>query len=292
MVGREGFEPSNPAMSRLHDARFWDSYNDYLVKTSSKDTASDRIQYGKKYYYVLVTSNAEDLLSLSNEKRLHVMKALTKLSKYLGQYQEWIKIKERYQLKWSQEDSLSIFKNIIDGKNNYQSMTNWVRKVCRILPKDYANIIMYCTLTGLRPSEACESIRLIHTQCDSYFNKKDMVLEHFKYPEIFIRKTKKEYMSIVSPKIVKIAYESKVISYDGMKNAIRKYGVTMNMAYCRKIFATYLRINGIEQEIIDLLQGRVPKSIFVRHYYRPEIIGIQNNRINTILAKLYKILEN
>jgi intergrase/recombinase len=44
----------------------------------------------------------------------------------------------------------------------------------------------------------------------------------------------------------------------------------MNMAFCRKIFATCLRNNGIEQEIIDLLQGRTPKSVFARYYYRPD----------------------
>ena len=31
-----------------------------------------------------------------------------------------------------------------------------------------------------------------------------------------------------------------------------------------------MRNNGIEQEIIDLLQGRIPKAVFVRHYYRPD----------------------
>jgi intergrase/recombinase len=30
--------------------------------------------------------------------------------------------------------------------------------------------------------------------------------------------------------------------------------------YCRKIFATYLQNNGIEQEIIDLLQGLIPNQ--------------------------------
>jgi intergrase/recombinase len=41
----------------------------------------------------------------------------------------------------------------------------------------------------------------------------------------------------------------------------------MNMAYCRKVFATYLRSNGVEQETIDLLQGRTPKSVFAKHYF-------------------------
>jgi hypothetical protein len=32
-----------------------------------------------------------------------------------------------------------------------------------------------------------------------------------------------------------------------------------------------MRRRGIEPEVIDLLQGRTPRSIFLRHYYRPDI---------------------
>ena len=32
-----------------------------------------------------------------------------------------------------------------------------------------------------------------------------------------------------------------------------------------KIFATYLRNHGLEQEIIDLFEGCIQKSVFVRH---------------------------
>ena len=28
-----------------------------------------------------------------------------------------------------------------------------------------------------------------------------------------------------------------------------------------------MRSNGVQAEIIDLLQGRIPKSVFVRYYY-------------------------
>ena len=58
----------------------------------------------------------------------------------------------------------------------------------------------------------------------------------------------------------------------------------MNMAYCRKIFATYLRINGIEQEIIDLLQGRTPKSVFAKHYFRPDF---DYQKIKHVINSLY-----
>lgn len=61
----------------------------------------------------------------------------------------------------------------------------------------------------------------------------------------------------------------------------------MNMAYCRKIFATYLRNSGIEQEIIDLLQGRTPKSVFVRHYFRPDF---NHDRIKEAIDSLHSTL--
>jgi intergrase/recombinase len=43
------------------------------------------------------------------------------------------------------------------------------------------------------------------------------------------------------------------------------------MKYCCKIYASYLRQSGIESEIVDLLQGRVPKTVFARHYFTPSL---------------------
>jgi intergrase/recombinase len=46
----------------------------------------------------------------------------------------------------------------------------------------------------------------------------------------------------------------------------------MNMHYCRKIYSSYLQqYSGIESRIIDLLQGRMPNTVFVRHYFRPDL---------------------
>jgi len=46
-----------------------------------------------------------------------------------------------------------------------------------------------------------------------------------------------------------------------------------------------MRSNGIEQEIIDLLQGRIPKSVFVRNYYRPDLERF--DKVRELLYKLY-----
>jgi intergrase/recombinase len=62
------------------------------------------------------------------------------------------------------------------------------------------------------------------------------------------------------------------------------------MYYCRKVFATYLRNQGIEPEIIDLLQGRISSSVFVNHYYRPNINEIITKRIRPVLVSLHSEL--
>jgi intergrase/recombinase len=66
-------------------------------------------------------------------------------------------------------------------------------------------------------------------------------------------------------------------------------GVEFHMAYCRKIYASWLRQSGIESEIIDMLSGKVGKNIFVRHYYRPSIE--YKDRVLKAVSELRKELE-
>ena len=220
---------------------------------------------------------------------MHVMKALAAFSKYIGCYDRWREIKIRYQLRWTNPNGLEIFNAIIsDTKGNYTSMVSWLRDVCSKLPTSYSNILLYNTLTGLRPDEACKSISLIQREEHNYLKKEVMTLEHFRYPDIFIRRTKKAYISVVTDSILELAKQSSVCSYNALRLAIKRRALDMNMSYCRKIFATYLRMNGIEQEIIDLLQGRTPKSVFVRHYFRPDY---QYKRIRESINSLYKSLS-
>jgi intergrase/recombinase len=244
--------------------------------------------YAKQYYHVLTKENARDLLGLPHTKRLQIMKSLAILSKYLGCYDKWKSIKERYQLKWSNDDSIQVFKNLTHQENNYSSMLKWVKDICKKLPKHYVNILIYCTLTGLRPTEAFSSINLIKSDLDNYLDKDKMLLEHVKYPQIFIRKTKKAYLSIVNESIIQIAIETRQSNYNSMLCYFKRRKISLNFNYCRKIFATYLRMQGIDQEIIDLLQGRLPKSIFLRYYYRPDLAIL--TKIQKQIKTLYHIL--
>jgi len=62
------------------------------------------------------------------------------------------------------------------------------------------------------------------------------------------------------------------------------------MEYCRQIYATYLRNNDITSEIVNLLQGRIPKDVFLRYYYRPDFKK-ECNKVMACLGKLEKELH-
>jgi hypothetical protein len=244
--------------------------------------------YARDYSYVLSECNASSVLLLSNEKRIHIMKALAALSKYLGCYDKWKNIIQCYQLKWSTEYTLEAFNDaMMNNEQNYNSMIEWLKNCCSKLSQSYGNILLFNTLTGLRPDEACKSIMLIQKEEDNYIRKDLMILEHYKFSDVFIRRTKKAYISIVTDSILDLARQSANCGYNALRLTVKRKGLDMNMSYCRKIFATFLRTQGIEQEIIDLLQGRAPKSVFARHYFKPNFTE-EKEKITVWLENLYQ----
>jgi intergrase/recombinase len=60
----------------------------------------------------------------------------------------------------------------------------------------------------------------------------------------------------------------------------------MDMHLTRKMFASWLRKEGIAPEIVDLLQGRVSQSILTRHYLAPS-----QNMKDDVLKALGKLQQ-
>ena len=124
-----------------------------------------------------------------------------------------------------------------------------------------ARIVKFACLIGLRPSEVVESVRLLNAQCTTqYYNPERQALEHFRFPEIFLRETKKAFISFVKPEMIEPVKSLNtavfnVPSYNAIRHACRRSGINMDMRYCRKIFASHLRNEGIQPEIVDMLQG-------------------------------------
>jgi len=68
---------------------------------------------------------------------------------------------------------------------------------------------------------------------------------------------------MITEPIIQLAKQSSSCGYNALRLAIKRKGLDMNMAYCRKIFATHLRNNGIEQQIIDRLAPRKNSKVCV-----------------------------
>ncbi|MFL6481369.1 MAG: hypothetical protein ACJ70R_00370 [Nitrososphaera sp.] len=100
------------------------------------------------------------------------------------------------------------FTRFFDDNNSLDSMIGWLKKAIQVLPKSYSDFFAYCTLTGLRASEAIEFVKLLiygPTVNSYYYDPERQCLEHFRFPQIFLRRTKTAYISIVDDEIIEIA---------------------------------------------------------------------------------------
>ncbi|WP_458721037.1 site-specific integrase [Candidatus Nitrosocosmicus sp. R] len=171
-------------------------------------------------------------------------------------------------MKWPKREAYAVFKEIFNDSNeSFAAMLKWVKESVSILPGTVGNVILFNTLTGLRPDEGYKAMDLIRTDETAYIDRKRILLMRFTYPKLFLRVSKNAYVSTMNDDILQIAQKAESItSYAFIRSTFGNYSVSMNMYYCRKVFATYLRNEGVESEIIDLLQGQISSSVFVRHY--------------------------
>ena len=92
-----------PNSVRTDDSQIdWVAYKQYLEKNFNKHIAKARYYpIQSNTFKILINGDASNLVVLSFDKRMHVMKALATLSKFLGCYDQWKKIVDKYQLRWS-----------------------------------------------------------------------------------------------------------------------------------------------------------------------------------------------
>jgi len=86
-----------------------------------------------------------------------------------------------------------------------------------------------------------------------------------------LRKNKNCYISFLSEDLLELVLENKPrLTYSGLADALNKRGLHNPLNVLRKLFATTLREH-LPTELIDLLQGRVNESVFLRYYYKPTL---------------------
>jgi hypothetical protein len=255
------------------------------------------VLYAKRFASVLDTGDATPLLNLPGTRSREIaLVALANLAKFQGRYERFLELKRRYDLKWSTSNSTQYFERFFNEELTLDVMLQRIKEMIRLLPPSMGNIVKFACLVVLRASEVIESVRLLNnfSAAEKYFNPNRQCLEHFRFPEIFIRQTKKAYISFITKEQLSAigilgCKTLPTTTLNAITLACRRKGIKMEMFLCRKIFASHLIQSGIDYNTVDLLSGRVPPSVLARHYQSPS--NDLRNRVLSAVEGLQRAIE-
>ena len=216
------------------------------------------------------------------------MGGLAALANFTGEKERWKQIVSRYDLHWNGKSDIGDLVTLLYS-NRFDEMVDELRTSLAAVPDEYANYYRFNVATGLRPVEAVNAINLLRTDYSQYVNQALLVAEHYKYPRTFIRNTKKAFISVLDNETLEIAKSTQSLDYQGVQSEFRRRNLAFHMAYCRKIYATFMR-KRVDVELIDLLQGHVPTGIFAKFYNRPNYKD-DLEKVRSCLPELRKLLE-
>ena len=234
----------------------------------AKEYAKMLYRYWVKYSSILM--NPSELFDIPISIRGNVLKAMVCRSKYLGCYKEFTDSIKNHGIKWTQEDSLTSFNRIFNN-NNHNGLSEWYTKALSILADHEKLYLRFMLLSGVRKEEGLKSFNMLvslQSKFTEYYNMDTGFLEHYKYPKLFLRNTKNVYVTAIPIEIVKDIANSKTVSVSTIRKKLNKHGLGLRIKELRSFYATTMRNLGLLSEQIDLVQGRIGKSIFLQHYFK------------------------
>jgi len=233
--------------------------------------------------YWQMVGDPSRLLTLSASQRPYVMRALANFAKFTGHYEEWQYGLRANRVSWGGKTSAEVFMAILEEQGVEEGADEWLEEALAKLPRRYGFVLVFQRVTGLRIQEACRALTLLVQKTVGYYDPSLMALRHFQYPELFLRRSKNVFISFISPRLLEaVVHQGEPVTRDGLHMAFVRAHLKERTTTLRKAFATQLRQGGIPRESIDLLQGRIPRSVFSQHYYRPALNALREQVFNTL----------
>jgi len=215
---------------------------------------------------------------------------MVNLSKFLGTYETYKGKLKQHGIKWlNNDDSFSSFLRIIN--NNHSNLGEWYKAVQGTLRDNEKLWLRFNLLTGLRKEESINAFNFLiqlakDGKLSEYYNEELGILEHFKQGKLFLRHTKNCYISIVTKDLVQQIINSQPVTYFAVRKRLTNKKQTLRIKELRSYFATYLRKNDIISEYIDLIQGRIPRSVFARHYLKVDDLKALVAQVLAVTSKI------
>jgi intergrase/recombinase len=192
-------------------------------------------------------------------------------------------------IKWNYNNNAQqSFLQIIN--RTHSGLPSYIQYIHNTSPLNEQLFIEFLAATGLRLGEAMKAFnKLVESGTNGYYNQELSCLEHYRHTE-FLRGTKNAYLSFVNPEMIEKIMKSKPVSASKIQQHIQRMGLKIRLKELRSFNNTFLRQKGhIDSEVVDLLAGRIPKSVFVRHYYGIDLQQL-SKQILVIQSQLVKDL--
>jgi intergrase/recombinase len=281
------FEPGSSAWQSIT----WSSYREYLSRLYGKQYTSLLYSYAAKYHEYL--EEPSKINSLPASIKSNVLKSLVALSKFLGIYQEFCAKFRNHGIRWTSTDtSFNSFLSIVNNKHD--TLATWLKESSKVLAENERLFLKFALLSGLRKSEAITSFNMIvefanQNRLLEYYDVNIRCLCHFKYSQ-YLRHSKNVYVTPISTELLSEISKSRPVSYSTIRKKLSREGLPLRIKELRSYYATYLRQHNVISENIDLIQGRVPKSVFVRHYLKLNLSELSQQAIS-LLKDLGSVLS-
>jgi len=72
------------------------------------------------------------------------------------------------------------------------------------------------------------------------------------------------------------------VTYAAIIKRLRRKGLRIRINELRDYYATFMVKHGLIREEVDLLQGRIPPSIFIRHYWSTSFKELRDRTLEAV----------
>jgi intergrase/recombinase len=262
----------------------WPEFSHWVSKKYSKSYGHTILCYAKRYHYLL-NGNLRDIDTIPLTTKNNTVKSLIVLSKFLGIHQEFKSKLQDYGVKLARPDVFASFLRIYNNQNT--DLLEWYSRSASVLRENEKLLFRFLLCTGVRKEEGIMSFNKIielarQNNFSIYYREELSVLQHFVFKELFLRNTKNVYVSIVEkPLIVEIA-QSSPVTYEQVRKRLLRHGLKLRINELRDFYGSFMVRHNLIKEEVDLLQGRIPPSIFLRRYWSPSFKELRDRTLKAI----------
>ena len=280
----------NPGRQRGRGDVDWVKFREFCQKNNGDSHARQLVSYAERYQDCLLKRDFSVIRALSDTMRPNAMKGLSALSKFLGCYEDFKQLVKNSDLKWTGKSADDIFIERLNSVEEPEEIWKWIREVKKERP-ELTEFMDFMAVSGLRLIEAFNSFNLQgrlarEGKLNSYFVAEKSILEHYRFKEIFIRKSKKAFVSFVPEQLVReISAKKPWVSTDAVQKMVQRRGLQLRFADIREAHATFMT-KFLKKEEIDFLHGRVTSGVFMQHYFNPALISDLKTRAFQGIAEI------